>query len=351
MRKSVRERAKVEKGFYLKLLKIFLITNLIGGGILSFIYYRLQDYEKTTPTGAIRKYLEYIKADDYEAVYEESKLVFAQFNPKEAYIEYLKTMYEGVNLDNATFARQSYSNDEFTYYNLNVDNNTVSTLQLKKDDKEYHVRTLTSVWNFNFDVIDGVSFSINDYLVDSGYTVEQQTKTAAFSNLSDQENVPTITRYHLDNLVNIPDIVVNDQNYKAVKDVIEDQFYIGRIPDSEEIIELEALIKKTAETYSKYITEDETFYNLRKLLNRNTTFYTGVASFNNGWYSLHDSVEFLNTNIYDVIYLSDNSFIGTIKYDYQVIAGDKTQNYPTIYQLFFLKENDKWLCTDIISDK
>ncbi|MCI6272244.1 MAG: hypothetical protein MR601_04780 [Erysipelotrichaceae bacterium] len=350
-RKSVRDRSKVERSFYFKLLMAFVITNLIGVLILGYISYRLRKYEEATPTGAIRAYLELVKNKDYDKIYDESKLVFAQFNPKEDYTNYLKSIYENVDLDSATFARQSYSNDEFSYYNIKINNETISTVQLKKDDKLYHVKTLSSVWNFKFDVADNIEFSINEQLVDNGYISETDVKTNAYTNTQDQSNVPNITRYHLDNFVNIPKVVTNNNDYLAVKDFIEDQFYIGKIPINEEKIELEELIQKTAETYSKYITEDETFYNLKKLLNKNTTFYEGISSFYNGWYSSHESVDFLNTEIYDVIKLSDNAFIGTIKYDYQVIAKDKTQNYPTTYQLFFLKENDKWLCTNIISSK
>lgn len=351
MKSTVKQRAKVGKKFYFSMIKLFMFCNVIGIIILSIIYYQLQKYEESTPSGAIRSYLKLIQNGDYDEIYDESKLVFAQFNTKDEYSNYLKSIYENKPLAEATFARQSYSNEEFSYYNINIGNETISTVQLKKDKSIHHVRTLTSVWNFNFDVAGDIQFYINNELVDSGYILEKSTDSNAYANYPDKKTAIPITRYHLDNFVNIPIIEIKNENYIAVKDNIQDQFYIGKKPVGDTLKEYEELIQNTSETYSKYITEDVSFASLRKLLNRKTTFYEEISQFNNGWYSIHDDVEFANIDIYDIVELSENAFIGTIKYDYNVITDDKITTYPTTNQLFFIKENEKWLCTNIQSER
>lgn len=345
---TVKERAKVNKEFYIKLIKTFVVTNIICLSALGYIYFRLVKYEESTPEGAIRNYLTLVEKEKYHEIYEESKLVFDQFNNEEVFIEYLQDFYKDKKLSNARLLKQSYSDNEFLYYNINdEENNLISNVQLKKVDDIYHVRTLTSVWNFDFDVVDNLEFSINDVVVADGYMTEKDVVTNAYTDVEYKE-LTKVNRYHIDNFVKIPEVVVTSDNGIAVKDVLKDQFYIGKKPVGEEKQEFEELILKVAQTYSKYITEDEKFYNLRKLLLRTTKFYQDISTFNNGWFSLHDDIEFKNIEIYDIVKLDDNSFIGSIKYDYEVIAKDKTQTYPTNYQIFFIKDKDTWLCTNLL---
>lgn len=344
---SVKQRSKVQKKFYISLIKAFMVTNILCFSGLGYISYRLIKYEENTPEGSIRSYLKLVEKEKYEEIYKESKLVFAQFNKKEDYISYLKEYYNNKDLANAKFIKQSYSNEEFLYYNINnEDNELISTVQLKEIDNKYHVRTLTSIWNFDFDVVDNIQFSINDLIVDDGYITEKDTVSNAFANMNNTKDVAKVTRYHLDNFVNIPTIEVLDDSNIAVKDVIKDQFYIGYVPENKK--EYEEILLKMAQTYSKYITEDEKFYNLRKLLLKTTKFYQDISTFNNGWFSVHDSIEFRDIEIYDIVLLDENSFIGTVKYDYDVIAKNKIQTYPIVYQMMFIKEKDTWLCTNLL---
>lgn len=348
-RLTVKERAKVNKEFYFKLINAFIATNIVCFCALGYIYFRLVKYEEASPEGAIRNYLSLIENKNYKEVYEESKLVFDQFNDEAIYIEYLQEFYNDKTFKNARFMKQSYSDDVFLYYNIYDENDSlISNVQLKKIDDIYHVRTLTSIWNFDFDVINNLEFSINGVIVNNSYLTEDDVDCNAFNDIKNIEEVVKVDRYHLDNFVNIPDVKVSSISGIAVKDAINDQFYIGLKPTFEEKEEYENLILNVAQTYSKYITEDEKFYNLRKLLLRNTKFYQDISTFNNQWFSLHDSVEFKNIEIFDIVKLDNDFFIGSIKYDYEVKAGEKIQVYPTSYQIFFTKVNDNWLCTNLL---
>ncbi len=349
---SYKDKASVGNDFLINLLKVFLITNIICLSASAYIYLRLVRYENSTPEGSIRNYLSLVSDKKYHEIYEESKLVFPQFNTEEIYVNYLKELYNDKDLKNITLSKESYSDSKFLYYKINdLKNNNIANVQLKKDGDLYHVRTLTSIWNFDFDVVDNLEFSINDVKVEDEYITEKDVHTKAYSGMDNQKNIAQVKRYHLDNFVNIPEVTALNDKATVVKDVIQDQFYVGYKPTADVKEEYESMLLDLAQTYSKYITEDEKFYNLRKLLHKDTEFFKNISSFNNGWFSPHNSVDFKNIEIYDIVVLNENSFIGSVKYDYEVIANHKVQTYPTIYQMFFVKENGNWLCTNLLLGK
>lgn len=338
----MKKSSKIEKTFYFKLIILFILFNLIGLFILSFTAYQLRSYEEKTPTGAIRQYLKLIKEEAFEQIYEESNQVFPQLNEKETYIQYLKDIYQNIPLNNLGFSKLPYSDENFLYYQLKLNEQKISVIQLKPLQTGYLAQTLPNMYYFNVENATNQIFKVNGNLIDNIFLKEASVKSSAFEEF---DNAPIVTHYGLNYMLDVPKIEISTP-YLAIKNLISDTVYIGEKTEDNDKLEL---IQTIAETYSKYITKDTSFNSLSKYLDKNSTFYKNISSFYNGWYSTHQKVEFQNIKIYDVIDMGEDAFIGSISYDYIVTSSKTAQTYPTTYQLYFIKINNKWVCTNIYS--
>jgi len=326
---------------------------ILGSAIMFLTWKVLENYEKSTPNGAMTAYVHLLQADNYDKIYENSTVIFTQFNEKEPYIEYLKSIYEGVDLKKAVFSKKAYSNDTFLYYDMIVDKQRISTLELiyNEEAKQWNVRTVIDARNFYIEVFGDAQVYVNGIRLNENYITERNVSSDAYSNLFDLNQAPLVTRYHIDNLVGVPTVTTQDDTkYSIVKDALADRFYIGDQPNGamEEI--MRTRIRDTAMTYAKYISEDTRFSDLQQYLYRRTDYYKAISSFVNRYFSTHDSYRFDNMHISDLIsYGEDVGFTGTISFDYVVtIEGEKSQTYSNTYQMTFLNVNGKWLCSNLV---
>lgn len=353
---SERERRKINSSnqqFLYFLLKLFLALTILGSAVLFLTWKVLENYEKSTPNGAMSSYVHLLQAENYDKIYEKSSIIFTQFNEKEPYIEYLKSIYEGVDLKKAVFSKKAYSNDTFLYYDMMVDRQKVATLELiyNEEEKQWNVRTVTDARNFYIEVFGDAQVYVNGIRLNENYITERNVSSEAYSNLFDLNQAPLVTRYHIDNLVGIPTVTTQDDaQYSVVKDALQDCFYIADRPDGAMEEVMRTRIRDTAMTYAKYISEDTRFSDLQQYLYRRTDYYKAISSFVNRYFSTHDSYRFDNMHISDLIsYGEDVGFTGTISFDYVVtIEREKSQTYSNTYQMTFLNVSGKWLCSNLV---
>lgn len=333
------------------MVRLFLVLIAVGSFILGLLWIGLSFYESVTPNGAINHYVQLIKNGDYEEIYDESKKVYIQFNTEEEYITYLKDFYSHVDLSKAAFTKTYYAEGEYQYYDMTIDGEKITTLELKKDENKnkWNVRTLTDARNFRIETqLDDINMAINGIPIEKDRIKQTDIHLKAFANLYDQELAPIVDQYYIDNMIQVPTIEVSNADYVVVKDALLDYFYAGTIPSTTEMTEYNELIQTVAKTYCMYITQDEIFANLRKLIYTKSSFYEAIRSFNNSYFSDHDRIEFTNMNVFDVVEMSEDSLIGSVSFDYIVYIGTRSQTYSSSYQLTFLKVNGKWLLTNLV---
>lgn len=348
-----KSNGKLHNTFYTQILRLFLVLVAVGSFFLGILWIGLNYYESITPNGALNHYVQLIKNGDYEEIYKESQKVYSQFNEKEAYITYLEDFYKDVDLSKAAFTKTTYTAYDYQYYEMSVDGKFIATLELRKDPKKnkWNVRTLTDARSFTIDTqLNDLEMVINGYTVEQDRIVQRDVVSNAYLDLHNLDLAPRVNQYYIDNLVGVPNITLTNPNYIIVKDALQDYFYAGTIPTAEEMEVYTALIEKVAKTYCMYITEDETFANLRKLLYTKTTFYDAIRSFNNGYFSTHDRIEFSDMKVFDVVELSEDGLIGSVSFDYVVYIGERSQTYSNTYQLTFLNIDGKWLLTNLVID-
>ncbi|MCH4208258.1 MAG: hypothetical protein LKF50_08165 [Solobacterium sp.] len=349
---SYSERMAVGMKFYQHLLIVFLVTCMICGAGLGYLWFWLSRYESHSVNGAVRSYLKQITNGEWDAIYEEDCTYFIELNSKDKYISWLQQKYDALTISELTYSFTD-ADDLSQYYTLyDGSSNRIGTLELRKPDNKssWVVRTLNTSLSYDFDVLDNTAFSINNVSIDSSYTNESDHVPYGFENLGLDDKLPTVTRYSIKNFVDDPDVTVDNSSANmAVRDWSANQYYIGPAATDDQYTEFAQEIQDTTTAYCEYISKDGTFTALNRHLYPNTDFYNNMIGFNNQYYSSHDTIEFQNTRIYDVMPLGDNAFIGSISFDYAVTASDVSRTTSSSYQLFFVKNSaGSWKLTNLI---
>ena len=352
---SEKERLKINSSnrhFITFLFQLFIGLMILSLVFMFFTWKILENYESKIPNGAMTNYVNLLEKKNYDKIYDQSQVLFTQFNEKEPYIEYLKSVYDGVDLKKAIFNKNNYSNDTYLYYDMVVDKQTISTLELTFNEEKdrWNVRTVVKAKNFYIENFTDSEVFVNGVALNEDYIVHQDVPSDAYSNLYDVNRAPLVTRYHVDNLVIEPTVTTSDPNNVVVVDALSDRIYIGNKPDPEKEQFMTGLIRDTAMTYARYISEDATFAELDEYLYSKTDYYKAISGFVNRFFSTHDSYRFENMEIRDLVcYGEDEGFSGTISFDYIVtIEGVKSQTYTSTYQMTFLNLSGHWLCTNIL---
>ncbi len=354
-RRSSLSRRQLTVGlhFYDHLLKIFLATVLICAAGLGYLYFWLYRYERQSVTGALTRYLQDVDQRKWDDIYQIDSKYFTELNTKENLVTYLLYVYGETKASGFTFTLASIGENDWRYYDAYYRQTKISTLETYKpdDSSTWKVRTIVSGGTYTFDVLDGSTFKINDIPITSAYTDGTDPIPLAYAKINERHHFPTVTRYTVENLVRPP--VPQPERADTdmfIRDYSANHYYIGPKPTQEQYEIFARELENTAIAYSKYITKDGTFYNLNVHLFPGTEFYSAISSLDNQYFSTHDTIDFQNIQVTDVMPIGDEAFAGTIAYDVVVTAGGNTKTYRSLYQIFFIRSNSgDWKATNIIT--
>ncbi|MBR2845418.1 MAG: hypothetical protein IKF00_09440 [Solobacterium sp.] len=341
--------------FYKHLTTVWFSLVIICGAALGYLWFWLERYEEHSINGAISAYFRLVDNEEWDEIYNQDCRHFTELNSRETYIEYLKSIYTGRKTSEMKY---SFTDTDgiSEYYNIHYDNYVMAALELRRTDDSdvWHVRTIGSTTPFDFDVLDdSLVFTINSVPVESSYYHVEGQIPAAFDGYELAYRIPEVTRYPISSLVGTPDVKPASADTAVVRDYTSQSYYIGRKPTSEQGDEFAENMYDTAVAYCKFVTRDGTRYSITSRLYPGTNFYDFVSTFDNSWVTDHDSIQFENVKVYDLLPFGDTAFIGTISFDYKLIADDVTGTYSQAYQMFFVKNGQnywKLLNMAIISD-
>lgn len=347
------EQLKAWGRFYSRLLRVFIVTLILCAAGLGYEYFWLARYERQSVTGAMNRYMKNVADHNWDEIYRTDSTYFTEVNTKENLITYLIYTYGDNHANGYTYSLVEETDTGMRYYDAYYLSSKVSTLETYKPEgsSTWKVRTVVSGGSYTFDVLNDAAFRINDVPISSSsFASEGDHIPLAFESLSIDDTFPTVTRYTVENLVRAPEPLPEDsENNMAVRDYSGNHYYIGPKPTAEQYSEFAQNIEDTAMAYSRYITKDGTFYDLRRHLYPNTEFYYAIRSLDNQYFSSHDSLDFQDIAISDVMPLGDDAFVGTISYNVVVTAGTNVKTYASTYQIFFVRDGDSWLATNLIT--
>ncbi len=348
-KKAYSEQLKSGAQFYSGLLRFIAAIILIGIIACGYLYFWLYRYVKQSINGALTQYVKDVTDRNWDKVYYDDQRYFTELNTKESVIDFLLYVYGDKKPGGMTFSwRETAGNTQ--YYDVYYRQSYIGTLEATKPDgsKVWKVRTLIGSNNYEIDSINGSTFRINEIPITPDYKHEENHVPGAYEGYELDEKLPQVTRYYINNLAGTPAIQTEDSDHMSVRDWSAFRYYVGPKPTPEQYSDFANEISDTAMAYCEYITEDGTLYDLTQHLLPGTVFYDAVRSFDNQWFTTHDSIEYQNIEITDVMPLGDNAFIGSISFDYIVTAPNVSQTYSNAYQMYFIKtDEEEWKCINI----
>lgn len=360
-RNSYEERIALSKKFHKRLFHTILTCIIICGVGLGYLWFWLYRYESKSVNGAMRQYVENACSGKWDRIYYDDTRYFTEFNSKDTVSAYLRGIYEGKNPSGIVFSYAGSPNEGITkLYNAYYQNSQISTLEVVKPENSsrWKVRTVGLYNEYKFDLLDeNIKFRINGIPITDEYPFENNVTVHGFDELKIHDSLPKVKQFTLSGFISPPVVDLEDPNeYMAVRDYTGNQMILGKKPETQDFSFMAKEIQDTAIAYCKYITKDGSFYDLTRHLYPRTTFYNAISSFSNQWFSSHDSINFQNVMIYDVLPIDENAFVGSISFDY-VIKGHDSDNpdhyvektYSSSYQLFFVTDyNNQWKCSNLV---
>ncbi len=341
--------------FFRRLILITVAACIICGAGLAYLWFWLERYEAHSVNGAIQAYFDLVDNEKWDRIYDIDIQYFEELNSRADYIEFLKSVYGERDTKEMKYSFVS-TNGVSEYYDVHYDYYVMASLELKREDiySPYHVKTVGYSYPAIFEVLaEDARFTVNGTEITDFYYHEDDAIASAFEGYALDYRIPTVKKYFINSLVAEPIVRGIDKDVIAVKDRTSDSYFIGHTADSEQASEFAQNMYDTAVAYAKFVTRDGSFYNLSPHLLQGTELYNNIASFDNSWVTDHDSIEFDDVHVYDLIPIGENAFIGTITFDYKLIASDVSGTYKNSYQMFFIKNGQGyWKMVDmaIISD-
>ena len=348
-KKAYSEQLRSGARFYNNLLRVFISVVLLGSIACGYLYFWLYYYEKQSVNGALTQYVRDVTDRKWDKVYREDRRYFTELNTKEAVTDFLFYVYGDKKPGGMTFSWAD-EDDTYQYYDCYYRQSYISTLQIVKpaNSRVWKVRTLIGSNNYQIESLNSSAFRINSIPITPDFKHDSNAVPGPYDGYELDEKLPTVTRYYISNIVGVPAIEPEDSKNIVVRDYTSNRYMIGPKPEPAEYSDFAEAITDTAMAYCQFITEDGTLYELKQHLLPGTVFYDAISSFDNQWFTTHDSIEYKNTQIHDVLGLGENAFMGSISFDYVVTAPNVQQTYTNFYQMYFIRDDrGSWKCINI----
>lgn len=322
------KRSLNNKAALIFLAIIFILCIASSALILNSQKTKLLKAESDMPESAISTYFKQIKNNEFDEIYDDSLIIDPHLNTKEDYVNALKEIYKDVDLDKLNFIK-----DEEDVYQITHENKLISNLRLiKSNDGKYIASTIfKGDNNYTVQVPLDVTLLVNNNEIDDTYITLKEVPANNFNGLSNKDDAPIVNTYQINNLINEPEITIKESGYGIIKDVLNNYYYVGKLPTDDSY---KTLFENTAKAIAKYPTKDGGLNAIPFITN--SDFHNRVKTLDNQWYAPHNTATFSNVEIKDVIMQSDNTMIGNITMDYYIASSSASKTYHIGYQITFL---------------
>ncbi len=334
--------------FKLVLLALALICAVAVWAVLDRLWVSMEQFEANSEIGAVTEYFNRFAAGDYDTATDTSGFVFDEKNTREDYIRYLKDTF-GSDFSDLRFAGRDGEVEGEKLYRIYAGNKAMGSVRL------IPVTGQARNWKVVSEVTYAPSFTVvapSFVTVKAGDLVQPPNAAEAvvhedFKGLAEHITVPTKVSYTVEGYLYAPEIsgVVGDA-VCAVTETEDGYELTVPVAESDRTVYENAIVD-FSKLYARYISEDATFNSLKTKMLKGTAFYESVRTFYNGWYTTHSGYEFRNLTVSDVIRADDNTFAGTVRFDYVVFRGKTEHVYPSAYRLSFVLSDGQWLLGDL----
>ncbi len=346
--------------------KVFLwiyitLTVLLLGAIafgLTKLWGFLEEYEQSQEYYVTDAVLAELKSGNYEKIFEGLDIEISPYETEEELHEQIESRLKG----EFTLTKSvKYSTEETPAYMLECGGENIALLAIKRVAKtpKYGLDI------FGFDKIYGITvqqneraevklpssctFTINGKSPEGeDFTEEPIEGAERFGDFLPEK--PVMRSYVIEGLMNAPDIQFFDEKGAAIPVSLENGVYSGVLPttDAETAAQAETFVQEFSKEYSKFITNDLKFEELKPYLSKDTKFYKDLRTVNVTFYTPHTGYKFENENLLGTTQYSENCFSVSLEYDQVIDYYGRDVTYHSSYTIFAVKTKNGWQAVDLV---
>lgn len=343
-------RFRRKRSRFLPFLGIYaLILCLVCVGLLIGFANYLTEYEARTPNKALNEYIEWIKNKNFDAIYTAAGFSETVFNGKQDYLQYFERIYAG-SPDEIILRERPTTDQNSKQYSVYFDDKRVDIVNLipRQDDSGWIVvPQLTYHSDCVVYAAPEIRITVNEQELSLLGITGTAKQTDIFNGLHDSEYYPAVHAYTLSGFLNPPSIealTLSGEVCKVVTDPKKPNTLLVIAPSSDEKrAEQERLGIEAAFTYAKFIARDAGRNTLLKLIYKKSELYDSIRNFSNAWFSKHDSYEFKNVRVHDIVQFTQEDFSCEVEFEPYYTTEEKTyKGEPVHYRIVFLKNEEQW---------
>lgn len=155
--------------------------------------------------------------------------------------------------------------------------------------------------------------------------------------------------YRFDGLFLPPDVAATgDDGAVCAIARFENSFSVCLSPGEQLTVQLSQFGEQAACSYAKFITNDATLDEVLPYFLPESSYYTYLKQFYNGWYNAHDEYAFKNAAFSDWCAYDARHVSCDIAFDYWIRMGRHEYTYPSKYTMYFVLSDSGWRVANLV---
>ena len=328
---------------------LYTLTCLaVTGAGLFLLWSFLDQYETNSPTRIAASAAQQIALGDYSLLWESPQLAPDRFNSRERLSAWLEDCLEGKRISS-----RGLSGEEGVY-ELTADGEPFARLEIlpqghknlfggQPHQIEGVETQLPMTQTFTLTAPEEAQVTVNGVPLTREDAQGDPAPLAAYDGLPDGYEAPRALTYQVGPLAGEPEITARLEGGGDCAVKVEGSSAAVSAPAGQELRDqIGPIAQEASHLYARFITQDAVFDQLAPYLLTCTDYYQKVAGFYNGWYISHDSYSFGETTLSNFLLYSPDHLSCDIAFDYQVVKGSKTYDFPSSYTLYYIRTAGGW---------
>lgn len=317
---------------FLLILIVFVLSVAASIFVLSNHKKAINEEINNLPETAIINVIKDIQAGNTDDIYDYYQAK-SNYNTKEDLNTFLQETYGNINLNNLVI-----SETEDGCYNLIENGNLVSTVELTtQNNHNILVAPFGGDVSVKVEVPAGETLYVNGIEVTSDYLTDKKVKSSYYSDIPSYDTIPVVDVYEVNDLIHTPELSLTSSS-SVVQNALTGTYYVGKTSNES----VEQLIVDATYAIARFPAEDGSLGAIGNYALYDSDFYKRISTLQNQWFTPHNISKFLNTEVLDITWLSEDSFICNVVTDYYMTNGSLERTYYIGYQMSFLKANGSY---------
>ncbi len=317
----------------------FLAVSLVSGALFARSGKTVTAEEVSIAEG-VKEYVEKVLNGEEEDLYNDSFSVQVHLNSFDDYKEALHAVYDGVS---EIQYRVIGTDGDTTLCSLYDGEGTYLTdlKMVKQADGSWTALTVFPQQdNYTLEVPAGTTVAVNGTTLSADYLVEKEAVSSGYKGMYTAADAPKVDRYRLNGLIDIPSVKSGETALTVMKDVTAPILYAGEDLTKDE--EMTSMVIRYAETCAKFPAREGSLGAVAGIAVTNSAWYARVSGVQNDWFTAHNTSQFSNQAVPEIIMLGDDAAIANVVFDYYASNGTVSRTWNCGYQMFLVKQGGIW---------